>query len=125
MTWKFHLVAAKGQSLFLTVLQILESQRVRVRAFYGDSSDCLVCVIATVTSEEDKLSRIQALLYNLQEVKSVFVFHDASEVAARSERILEVSKSHGIATTNTSTAVVWARNLNLRFPTSHDGLHTR
>jgi hypothetical protein len=43
----------------------------------------------------------------MQEVKSVFVFHDASEVAARSKRILEVNRSHGIATTNTSTAVVW------------------
>jgi hypothetical protein len=73
MTWTFHIVAVEGQRLFSRILQVLEGQRAHVRMFAGEINDQGVYITATITSEDDRAYRIEALLYRLEDVPNVSV----------------------------------------------------
>lgn len=73
MTWTFHIAAAKGQRLLSRILQVLETQRVNIRAFYGEINNDEVRVTIIASSEEDRAYRIEALLYCLKDVRSISV----------------------------------------------------
>jgi hypothetical protein len=79
MTWKFHVYASEQRRLFSRILQILESQRVIIRSFSGETDDHGACFASfVVSSEEDRAYRIEALLYRLEDVCDVKVLSEAS-----------------------------------------------
>ena len=71
MTWKFHVLAITQQRFFSRILQVLESQMVRIHSFSGDTNDIENCITVVFSSEQDKAYRIEALLYRLEGVRSV------------------------------------------------------
>jgi len=73
MTWTLYIVAVEGHRLYSRILQVLEGQRVCVCAFSGETSATRVCVTVTITSEEDRIYRIEALLHRLENIHSVAV----------------------------------------------------
>ncbi|HEX4019756.1 MAG TPA: hypothetical protein VHX63_01300 [Acidobacteriaceae bacterium] len=76
MTWKFHVHATEQRRLFSRILQILESQLVSIRSFAGEANNGGVHITFVVSSEEDRSYRIEALLYRLEDVRSVSVLSE-------------------------------------------------
>jgi hypothetical protein len=73
MTWKFHVHATAERRLFSRILQVLESQMVMIHSFVGDVDHDDVRVRFVLSSEQDRVYRIEALLYRLESVRSVTV----------------------------------------------------
>lgn len=71
MTWTFQVIATDQRRTFSRILQVLESQMVRIHSFTGNTSDAETCVTVVFSSEQDKAYRIEALLYRLEDVRSV------------------------------------------------------
>jgi hypothetical protein len=73
MIWEINTLAAEQRRVFSRILQILESQMVRVHSFHGNAHDGSIRVTVTFSCEEDKGSRIEALIYRLEGVSAVSV----------------------------------------------------
>ena len=71
MTWDFHVLAITQRRLFSHILQVLESQMVRIPSFSGETNDIETCITIIVSFEQDKAYRIEALLHRLEGVRSV------------------------------------------------------
>jgi (p)ppGpp synthase/HD superfamily hydrolase len=73
MTWKFHVHATEQRRLLSRILQVLESQMVSLHSFACEANDTGVYVTVVFSSEQDKAYRIEALLYRLEDVRSVSI----------------------------------------------------
>jgi len=71
MTWKFHVRAAIQRRLFSRILQILESQMVVIILSTVRPAARRSRQHSTSLSQEDKVYRIEALLYRMEGVKRV------------------------------------------------------
>lgn len=73
MIWEINTLAAEERRVFSRILQIIENQMVRVHSFYGNAHDGSIRVTVIFSCEEDKGSRIEALLSRLEDVYTVSV----------------------------------------------------
>jgi hypothetical protein len=73
MTWRFHIVATTQRRLLARVLQVLDTQMVDIHSFTGEVTKDGVPIRFSVSSEQDKAYRIEALLYRLEGVRSVSI----------------------------------------------------
>ena len=73
MTWRFDVVATTQERLLSRILQVFEVQRVSILSFTGVMDGTRPRVTFTVSSQEDKAYRIEALLYRLEGIDQVSV----------------------------------------------------
>jgi hypothetical protein len=73
MTWRFEVVATAHGRLLSRILQVLEVQRVSIHAFAAEMDGVGAKVTFSVSSEEDKAYRIEALLFRLEGIDQVSV----------------------------------------------------
>lgn len=73
MTWTFHVIATNQRRTFSRILQVLDSQMVRIHSFSGNTNGTETCVTVIFSSEQDKAYRIEALLHRLEDVHSVLI----------------------------------------------------
>ena len=71
MTWKFHLQANDQRRLLSRVLQILDTQGVRIHTFSGETDITGTDVLLVISAEENKAYRVEALLHRLPDVLAV------------------------------------------------------
>ena len=77
MTWKFHIHATEHRRLLSRILQIIENQMVSICSFSAEMSEAGVCISLVISSEEDRMYRIQALLHRLEDIHQVWASIDA------------------------------------------------
>jgi acetolactate synthase regulatory subunit len=73
MIWRFDLVATQDRRLHSRILQAFENQMVDIRSLVSRPAGDAVQIICVVSSEQDKAYRLRALLYRLQNIRSVQV----------------------------------------------------
>jgi hypothetical protein len=73
MTWRFDVVAIAQRRLLSRILQVLDTQMVDIHSFTGEITEESVSIRFSVSSEQDKAHRIEALLYRLEGVRSVSI----------------------------------------------------
>ncbi len=73
MIWQINILAAEQRRVLSRVLQVVENQMVRIHSFYAKAGEANIYLSVTFSSDQDKTSRIQALLYRLEDIVSVSV----------------------------------------------------
>ncbi len=73
MTWALSVAAKDERRLYARIFLVLEQQRVAIESIHAETHQGQVEVKLVLSSEEDKASRIQSLLYRLHDVHSVSV----------------------------------------------------
>ena len=74
-----QIVATDEHRLFSRILQVLEGRRIPVHMFTGTIIDGIAHISTRLRCESDQAYRLQALLYRLEDVRSVTVFASSNE----------------------------------------------
>lgn len=74
-----RITATDEYRLLSRILQMLESQRIRVLAFSGTALEGVVQVTATLACERDKAYRLEALAYRVEGVLEAAVLPRSKE----------------------------------------------
>jgi hypothetical protein len=93
MTWRFDVVATAQERLLSRILQILEVQRVSIHSFVGVMDGMAARVTFVVSSKEDNVYRIEALLHRLEGVDRVLASTELDDERKCARRAIETKES--------------------------------
>jgi acetolactate synthase regulatory subunit len=73
MSWRFQIEAVEERRILSRILHVLETQLVSITSFSGEANETRVSITCVISCDRVKAYRVEALLYNLNDVRSVLI----------------------------------------------------